>query len=121
MNNVRYDFTSTNSTYQITKQGDNSLYPAAWAVRDYAPPKATETRGKWNIPSAGIFNQIHLNIYVIQQTIEKLGRTRIQSCCTWSSSEYSSHHAWYSNLSVSSGLDYGDKGFSRYVRPVFSF
>lgn len=38
----------------------------------------------------------------------------------WSSSEYSNYSAWYSGFNYSYGLDWGNKDYNFYVRPVLA-
>ena len=115
------DYDSCGNTDKIVAAGDASTYPAAWAARKYAPTSAT--KGKWCLPAAGIMTNIYNNQNAIQTAISKVGGVSYPSCCNWSSSEYSYHYAWYSNLGNSYGLYYNTKHTSHYlyVRPVLAF
>ena len=66
---------------------------------------------------------IYNNQGAVQDAIKKVGGVSYPSCCTWSSSEYSFHNAWESNLGSSYGLDYYYKtvNYRHYVRPVLEF
>ena len=115
------DYDSCGNTDKIVAAGGASTYPAAWATRKYAP--TTETAGKWCLPAVGIMTNIYNNQDAIQTAISKVGGVSYPSCCTWSSSEYSSNHAWDSEF-YNNGLDiYIKKNISGniYVRPVLEF
>ena len=115
------DYDSCGNTDKLVAAGNASVYPAAWAARKYAPTSAT--KGKWCLPAAGIMTNIYNNQNAIQTAISKVGGVSYPSCCTWSSSEYSSTNAWQSNLIYSYGL-YNylyDKYSSQFVRPVLAF
>ena len=113
------DYDSCGNTDKIVAAGDASTYPAAWATRKYAP--TTETAGKWCLPAAGIMTNIYNNQMAIQNVISKVGGVEFPSCCTWSSSENSSHGAWISYLANSYGLVNYYKNYFHYVRPVMEF
>ena len=115
------DYDSCGNTDKIVAQGNASTYLAAWAARKYAPTSAT--KGKWCLPAAGIMTNIYNNQGAVQDAIKKVGGVSYPSCCTWSSSEYSFHNAWESNLGSSYGLDYYYKtvNYRHYVRPVLEF
>ena len=115
------DYDSCGNTDKIIAAGDASTYPAAWATRKYAP--TTETAGKWCLPAAGIMTNIYNNQDAIQTAISKVGGVSYPSCCTWSSSEYSSSYAWDSYLGGSYGLNRNtkDNTYLYYVRPVLEF
>ena len=114
------DYDSCGNTDKIVAQGHAGTNPAAWAARKYAP--TTDTAGKWCLPAAGIMTNIYNNQDAIQTAISKVGGVSYPSCCNWSSSEYSSSHAWRSSLNGSYGLDYGtNKGTYGYVLPVLAF
>ena len=114
------DYDSCGNTDKIVAQGNTSTYPAAWAARKYAPTAATA--GKWCLPAAGIMTNISNNQSAIQNAISKAGGVSYPSCCTWSSSEYSSASAWYSSLGSSYGLNLLPKSNDYlYVYPVLEF
>ena len=115
------DYDSCGNTDKIVAQGNASTYPAAWATRKYAP--TTATKGKWCLPAAGIMTNIYNNQTVIQNAISKVGGVSYPSCCTWSSSEYSTDRAWVSGLGLSYGLGHYTKNYDNfhYVRPVLAF
>ena len=114
------DYDSCGNTDKIVAQGNTSTYPAAWAARKYAPTEAT--KGKWCLPAAGIMTNIYNNQSAIQNAISKAGGVSYPSCCTWSSSEYSSASAWYSSLGSSYGLNLLPKSNDYlYVYPVLEF
>ncbi|MEI3549763.1 MAG: hypothetical protein V8R25_03600 [Alphaproteobacteria bacterium] len=114
------DYDSCGNTDKIVAAGDASTYPAAWAARKYAPTSAT--KGKWCLPAAGIMTNIYNNQGAIQTAIWAARGVSYPSCCTWSSSEYSSDIAWLSYLGTSYGLGTNDsKDGNYYVRPVLEF
>ena len=59
------------------------------------------------------------NLSTINKMLRNAGG-KMLSGYYWSSSEYSSGHAWESNYVSSFGLDWGYKYYSLYVRPVLA-
>ena len=112
-----------------TANGNNSRYPAAYAALNYAPSAAPTSKGKWTLPTAGILNSLYTNLNAINNAISKVGGTQLtgDNEHIWSSSEYSSNHAWYFctlNVSSPGGVNWNrkDTNFSDYVvRPVIEF
>ena len=112
-----------------TANGNNSRYPAAYAALNYAPSAAPTSKGKWTLPTAGILNSLYTNLNAINNAISKDGGTQLtgDNEHIWSSSEYSSNHAWYFctlNVSSPGGVNWNrkDTNFSDYVvRPVIEF
>ena len=113
------DYDSCGNTDKIVAQGNASTYPAAWAARKYAP--TTDTAGKWCLPAAGIMTNISNKQGAIETAISKVGGVSYPSCCNWSSSEYDSTWAWFSNLEISYGLYRYVKYKTYPVRPVLEF
>ena len=115
------DYDSCGNTDKIVAAGDASTYPAAWAVRKYAP--TTDTAGKWCLPAAGIMTNIKNKLDTIQDAISKVGGVSYPSCCMWSSSESSKYFAWYSNFKYLYCLSDGNKSVNseNHVRPVLEF
>ncbi len=56
------DFESCLNTDKIMAEGDETLYPAAGAARNYVAPGAPETKGKWCLPAAGVFVSLYNNL-----------------------------------------------------------
>ena len=124
-----YDLNSCPNTEKILAAGDKSKYPAAWAAHEY---KTEGTKaGDWCLPAAGVFTSYYNNQQLVNIGMTNAGGTQIgTSSYNWSSSEYSSDRAWYSDFSYDYGLDYyggnyygyyGDKNNSVEVRPVLEF
>lgn len=120
------DFNSCDNTDIIVKTGGSSVYPAAWAARNYAPTAAT--KGKWCLFAGGIAVNIYENQEKIQKAISVLGGVAYPSCCCWTSTEYATQYnlGYYvgtSGFSVSYGLGRSGKGDynSAYVYPVLEF
>lgn len=129
-NAVSNDFNVSGNMAAIiqTSRGNSNKYPAAYAALNYAPNDAPTTKGKWALPTAGILNSLHTNLNAINNTIFKLGGTKLSNDNTplWSSSEYNDHgvwHFWASNFNdrIQSGVDYYGKSGNLVVRPVLSF
>ena len=112
------DLKSCENTEAMLALG-KSKYPAAAAAKNYAPAGAESTKGKWCLPSAGIWNMVNNHRTEIDAAISRASGTSLgSSSYYWSSSEYSSDYAWYWR---SSGAFYGYKGSSGYcVRPVLA-
>lgn len=123
------DYDACGNTQKILQAGNSKIYPTAWAVAEYVPNGASETKGKWCLPSAGILNSLYTNLNAINNAISKVGGTQLtgDNEHIWSSSEYSSNHAWYFctlNVSSPGGVNWNrkDTNFSDYVvRPVIEF
>ena len=112
------DYDSCGNTDKIVAAGSASIYPAAWATRRYAP--TSETAGKWCLPATGIMNNIYKNQIIIQNTLSKFSMV-FPTCCTWSSSEFSTDVAWVSNFGTTYGFNSGSKTSLTNVRPVMEF
>ena len=70
-------------------------YPAAATAKNYAPAGAESTKGKWCLPSAGIWNMVNNHRPEIDAAITLARGTSLRSSdYYWSSSEYSSQYAW---------------------------
>ena len=94
-----------------------SKYPAAAAAKNYAPAGAESTKGKWCLPSAGIWNMVgnhHSEIYAAIKLAR--GTTFSPSVNYCSSSEYSSDIAWFWRSSGAFYTSYKDNNLT--VRPV---
>ena len=113
------DLKSCENTEAMLALGE-SKYPAAAAAKNYAPAGAESTKGKWCLPSAGIWNMVNNHRTEIDAAISRASGTSL-SGDYWSSSEYSSTNAWRWS---SSGAFYdnvkGHFSFNIYydVRPV---
>ena len=123
------DFDVSGNMTKIIQSGNASTYPAAYAAMNYAPSAAPTSKGKWMLPTAGILNSLYTNLNAINNAISKVGGTQLtgDNEHIWSSSEYSSNHAWYFctlNVSSPGGVNWNrkDTNFSDYVvRPVIEF
>ena len=120
------DYQSCTNTVIITAAGDKSKYPAAWAAYEYKTEGTNA--GDWCLPAAGIMTSIYNNMSVINAGFILTGGTQIRtSSYYWSSSEFRSDIAWYSNFGGDYGLgsDYGLLNYYKYdsheVRPVLEF
>ena len=120
------DYDSCGNTAKIIAAGNKSKYPAAWAAHEY---KTAGTKaGDWCLPAAGIFTSYYNNQDAINRGFSQAYVTEFTtSSYAWSSSEYGSNTAWYSDFSDSYGLvgSYFNnfyKDLNDYeVRPVLAF
>ena len=88
------DLKSCENTEAMLALGE-SKYPAAAAAKNYAPAGAESTKGKWCLPSAGIWNMVNNHRTEIDAAISRASGTAFSySSYYWSSSEYSSNRAW---------------------------
>ena len=126
------DYDSCGNTRKITQAGDSSKYPAAWMAVSYAPVSVPETKGKWCLPAAGVWNSVYNNLNSVNIAISKMGGRQLvnDNEHIWSSSEYLKNYAWQfctdksDASSISSregGISWSRKGNSGYVRPVIAF
>ncbi len=127
---------SCTNTDKITAQGNSSKYPAAWAAKNYKEGGKT-----WCLPSGGLlknaldnsanFTKFNAAILEIQSKAGTSAATILGNVSggyelVWSSSEYSSNHAW-SFTAITSGSFGMSNGYkSNYdsdysVRPVLAF
>ena len=135
------DYTSTPSDVQasctntttITNHGNSSIYPAAWAAKNYSP-NGTPSGKSWCLPSGGLLNNINnstaftkVNAGITTARGKKIGfGTSFPYESIWSSSAGSSLTAWYfyANTSGSFLMDNYDRVRSWdyvSVRPVLAF
>ena len=96
-------------------------YPAAAVAKNYAPAGAESTKGKWCLPSAGIWNMVNNHLTEIDAAISRASGTSFSSSSNfWSSSEYSSQYAWrwsfYGAFGSADKVNYYHTSFD--VRPV---
>ena len=112
------DLKSCENTEAMLALGE-SKYPVAAAAKNYAPAGAESTKGKWCLPSAGIWNMVNNHRTEIDAAISRASGTSLgSSSYYWSSSEYSDSVAWGWHSSVAF---YYDNKFSydyTNVRPV---
>ena len=115
------DFASCENSKKIMAAGNKSKYPAVWAANEYKTEGTSA--GDWCLPAAGIFTSYYNNQTAINLGFEKVGGTTFtDSTYAWSSSEYSSYTAWYSDFNLSYGLRYDYKYYANLeVRPVLAF
>ena len=114
--------------YAENKHGDKAAdyYPAVYVALNYAPSNASATKGKWALPSAGIFDSLYKNRNIINNTISKLGGAQLTNDNEhiWSSSEWDKQNAWYFRTlgnANSGGIWGGSKANGMTIRPVLAF
>ena len=117
------DLASCENTAKIIAAGDKSTYPAAWAAHEYKTEGTNA--GDWCLPAAGVFTSYYNNQQLVNLGITNAGGTQIGTgSYNWSSSEYNSNIAWYSDFSnvygVYDSIKYG-KSHSYEVRPILEF
>lgn len=77
---------------------------------------------KLGIPSKEDWMAIAENFDAVNEALIKAGGEPLKKNWYWSSSEYDSLWAWYSDLSGSYGLGWTNKtNYGYYVRPVLAF
>ena len=115
------DYQSRTNTVFIMAAGDKSTYPAAWAAHEYR--MAGTNAGDWCLPAAGIVFRIKKSMLTINAGFVLAGGDQLEtSSSLWSSSEYDSHFAWYSNFNDYYGVfSYNSKSNGYEVRPVIEF
>ena len=116
------DLKSCENTKAMLALGE-SKYPAAAAAKNYAPAGAESTKGKWCLPSAGIWNMVNNHRTEIDAAISRASGTAfLSSSYYWSSSEYSSKNAWrWSSSGAFHSSNKDDYDYYRgYVRPVLA-
>ena len=115
------DLKSCENTEAMLALGE-SKYPAAAAAKNYAPAGAESTKGKWCLPSAGIWNMVNKYRTEIDAAISRASGTSLgSSSYYWSSSEYSVFRVWYwlsSGVISSSSKGDNDRHDFFNVRPV---
>ena len=121
---VIHDMNSCENTDAMLARGEE-LYPAASAARNYAPYGAENTKGKWCLPSAGIWNMIINNHRTeIDSALSRANGSDLSSVEKyWSSSELSSKEVWicrpFDGLLVTTlKSNYGSFSFYNTTRPV---
>ena len=124
---------SCTNTDTITKQGDNSKYPAAWAAKNYKPT-GTPSGKSWCLPSGGLLKDSlnnSIKFPIINAGITIAGGTILGNASNgyefiWSSTEYSNPNAWSFNIYTSNssnmnGTPKYNYDSSHSVRPVMPF
>ena len=117
------DFASCENSKIIMAAGDESKYPAVWAVNEYST-EGTKA-GDWCLPAAGIFDVYFKNLKLIENGFYKANGKAIDTGeYYWSSSEYDKKFAIsafiYTDLhSVSITGSTKDRTYT--VRPVLEF
>lgn len=117
------DYDSCGNTQKITQKGAADIYPAAWAAVDYAPSAAPETKGKWCLPAAGIWNSAFINFDIITSTLAII-RAKPLMQNYWGSSEHDYGFAWEFCTDIdacSKGIGFSAKKISQHIRPVIEF
>ena len=117
------DLKSCENTEAMLALGAGTYSPAAAAAKNYAPAGAESTKGKWCLPSAGIWNMVNNHRTEIDAAISRASGTSLgSSSYYWSSSECSSQYAWrWSSSGVFHSYSKDDYGYSGYsVRPVLA-
>ncbi len=128
-NAPKNDFSSCENTkivldYSHKQYGDSAskYYPAFWAVYNYTPAGAPETKGKWCLPAAGVLKSVDQNKTNIDQSLTRINKENIGNSFLWTSSEYSNSNPWIFNASSGAfdcHINY--KYFDPPVRPVIEF
>ena len=114
------DYVSCENSKIIMMFGDKDTYPAVWAAHEYSTEGTSA--GDWCLPAAGIFTSIYNNKSTINTGFSRAGGTQITiSTRAWSSSEYNSYSAWFSQFNTSYRLAILAKSNSNEVRPVIEF
>ena len=115
------DLKSCENTEAMLALGE-SKYPAAAVAKNYAPAGAESTKGKWCLPSAGIWNMVNNHQTEIKAAISRAsGTTFSPSENYWSSSEYSDSIAWFwKSLEMFLTSYKGDYYSNANVRPVLA-
>ena len=122
---VETDYNSCSNTDKIVAAGNDTIFPAAWAARKYAP--TPETAGKWCLPSAGTLSRA-AKINSLDSTLMKIGGYRFKVIDTkyWTSTRNSGNSVYYGDWAskewsigtCSRTLTFWD---GIYVRPVMEF
>ena len=122
------DYDACGNTLKIIETGTSSSYPAAYAAINYSPSTAISTKGKWCVPSAGMFFSLNENLDKINSAMSKIGGkpTSIYGAyeSIWSSTEASAEHAWGFCIDECQGLLTVSKHYDtkeHVVRPVLPF
>ncbi|MDO5386419.1 MAG: hypothetical protein Q4F75_04015 [Pseudomonadota bacterium] len=120
------DYNACDNTQKILQAGNSKIYPTAWAVAEYAPNGASGTKGKWCLPSAGIFNSLYTNLNVVNNGISKLGGTQLSNDKEniWSSTEYQYSSMWLFSTGRTASYQGGiiiSMNNTNSVRPVIEF
>ena len=114
------DLKSCENTEAMLALGE-SKYPAAADAKNYAPAGAESTKGKWCLPSAGIWNMVNNHRTEIDAAISRARGTSLGSSSTyWSSSEYSSDDVWDWGSSGAFSTSYKSTINNFGVRPVLA-
>lgn len=110
-------------TLKIMSKGDETTFPAAWAAYKYAPSLASETKGKWFLPSSGVLQNMYNNLSKIESGVAKIGGTVLSGSYIWSSSEERPSTVWVFTTSygTTTGLYNFRKDDLAAVRPVIEF
>ncbi len=121
------DFDSCGNTQKVIKFGNESKYPAAWAVVNYAPSSVPATKGKWCLPAVGVARSMMNNYSAINSGLSKAGGESLPALSNgdrwnWSSTEASITTVWpWSYARGELGFAF-TKGYSYgAVRPVIEF
>ena len=121
------DFDSCSNTQKVIKFGNESKYPAAWAVVNYAPSSVPATKGKWCLPAVGVARSMMNNYSAINSGLSKAGGESLPALSNgdrwnWSSTEASITTVWpWSYARGELGFAF-TKGYSSgAVRPVIEF
>ena len=111
------DLKSCENTEAMLALGE-STSPTAAAAKNYAPLGAENTKGKWCLPSLGIWNMVDNHLTEIDAAIFRASGTAL-SGNYWSSSEESYDGAWaYSGGGVFTIFRKDLSGATKAVRPV---
>ena len=112
------DLKSCENTKAMLALGE-STSPTAAAAQNYAPLGAENTKGKWCLPSLGIWNMVDNHRTEIDAAISRASGTALSSSSQyWSSSEKSDIGAWVYVGGVFSSFRKDLSGAAKVVRPV---
>ena len=123
---VKGDWQGKNNTKIVLEycKANGKSCPAFEYVNSYKT-EGTQA-GDWYLPAFGELSAIYDNKDVLNTALEQIGKIKFGTNSYWSSSEYSSDHAW--GMSVGGGLLDYDKDYynynyygSHYARPVIDY
>lgn len=126
------DYKSCENTDIITAYGEENVYYAAWAAKNYVVAGAPETKGKWCLPAAGVGQAISYNFSTIQKKLNEIGGQPLSETINISKNYYTSTEAGSSTVwEWDYSKNYFDETYKIYndpgcldtvfVRPVIEF
>ena len=116
------DFSSCEEAKKVTSRFNRYEVPAAWAAQDY---KTVGTKaGDWCLPAPGIFTSIYNHLDIINNTLSKVGKTKIYGNeGYWSSLYAQAYYAYRMGFKNDSdiGVNLSLTETKNPVRPVIEF